>query len=103
MPKRNCWDIKSCGREPFGKSVHELGVCPAATDASSEGINGGTNAGRICWAVAGTFCGGKVQGTFAQKEVICMACDFFKRVKDEEGLANFSFLKPGQLYKPSQR
>jgi hypothetical protein len=30
------------------------------------------NAGRICWAIAGTFCGDKVQGDFAQKSVSCM-------------------------------
>ena len=31
--------------------------------------------GRICWAVAGTFCEGKVQGTFAQKYADCRKCD----------------------------
>jgi hypothetical protein len=48
--------------------------------------------------VAGTFCGGKVQGSFAEKEITCMACDFYKRVKEEEGLAHFKLMKPGQRY-----
>lgn len=103
MKKINCWESKKCGREPNGLKVHELGVCPAATDVAANGLNGGEKAGRICWAVAGTFCGGKVQGTFAQKEILCMSCDFYKRVKEEEGLSNFSFMKPGQVYQPSQR
>jgi hypothetical protein len=34
--------------------------------------------GRPCWAVAGTFCDGEVQGTFAKKLINCMDCDFMK-------------------------
>jgi len=82
---QNCWEIKKCGREPGGSKTHELGVCPAATAQSYNGLNSGKNAGRICWAVAGTFCGGKVQGTFAQKQATCMACDIFRTVRTEEG------------------
>ncbi len=99
MKKQNCWEFKKCGREPGGEKVGELGVCPAATDVSCNGLNSGDNGGRICWAVTGTFCGGEVQGSFAQKQLSCMACDFFKKVKEEEGLANFMLLKPGQVYK----
>lgn len=103
MKKRNCWEVMKCGREPGGGNAHELGICPATADSSAHGLNGGVKGGRICWAVAGTFCGGKVQGTFAQKEVICMACEFFKRVKEEEGIVQFQFLRPGQTYQPSRR
>jgi len=99
MAKQNCWEAKKCGREPGGKKVAELGVCPAATDTSADGLNGGKNAGRICWAVTGTFCGGKVQGTFAQKQLSCLVCDFFLKTKEEEA-TNFRLLKPGQEYKP---
>ncbi|MBI4710565.1 MAG: hypothetical protein HY759_05645 [Nitrospirae bacterium] len=98
--KQNCWEFKKCGREPGGEKVKELGICPASTDATSEGLNEGKNGGRICWALAGTFCGGKVQGSFAQKQVSCMSCDFYKKVKDEEGTERFRILKPGQEYKP---
>ena len=79
--KQNCWDFKKCGRQPNGEKVAELGVCPAATHAASDGLNGGKNAGRFCWVVTGTFCGGKAQGTFAQKHLTCMNCDFFKQVR----------------------
>ncbi|MBI5445121.1 MAG: hypothetical protein HY900_28410 [Deltaproteobacteria bacterium] len=82
---QNCWEMKKCGREPAGAKTKELGVCPAATDASSNGVNGGKNAGRICWAVSGTLCGGKVQGSFAQKRLSCMSCEFFAHVKETEG------------------
>ncbi len=83
--RKNCWEFMNCGRQPDGKNVQELGVCPATQDTSSDGLNGGKNAGRICWAIAGTFCGGERQGTFSQKELTCMACDFFKLVKKEIG------------------
>ena len=74
-----------CGREPGGKNVEILGVCPAATDERLNGLHGGKNAGRACWVIAGTFCEGKVQGTFAQKYKDCSQCDFFRQVKIEEG------------------
>ena len=98
MLKSNCWEIKKCGREPDGNKNGELGICPAAKDASCNGINSGKNAGRICWAIAGTFCGGKVQGDFARKSVSCMSCEVFRQVKSEEGAGNFVLLKPGQVY-----
>lgn len=98
MSNKNCWEIKQCGREPGGDKISDHGVCPATTDTSCDGINNGTNAGRICWAVAGTFCGGKVQGDFAQKSVSCMSCEVFKTIKNEEGLEDFILLKPGQVY-----
>ena len=101
--RQNCWEVLKCGREPGGIKSAELGVCPAAADASSNSLNGGKNGGRICWAVAGTFCGGKVQGTFAEKELSCMTCNFFKRVRDEEGTGQFILLKPGQVYKNPKR
>jgi hypothetical protein len=85
MAKQNCWEFKKCGRQPGGAKVGELGVCAAATAPDHNGKNGGTNGGRYCWKVAGTLCGGKVQGAFAAKAVSCMACDFFKQTKQEEG------------------
>jgi len=77
-----------CGREPGGKNAKVAGVCPAAVDMSFDGINSGTYGGRICWAVAGTFCGGCTQGSFAEKRASCLECDFFEMVQEEEGMAN---------------
>ena len=74
-----------CGREPNGEKAEELGVCPASVEGSYDGINFGKNAGRICWAVAGTCCGGKVQGTFADKRNSCVSCDFYNHVQTQEG------------------
>jgi serine/threonine protein phosphatase PrpC/CRP-like cAMP-binding protein len=84
----NCWQYMRCGREPGGARAAELGVCPAAVDASFDGINAGTCAGRFCWAVSGTLCGGKRQGTFARKRATCLDCTFYQRVQFEEGTAN---------------
>ena len=49
-----------------------------------DGVHGGINAGRTCWAVAGTFCEGEVQGTFAQKISSCKDCNFYRVVYEEE-------------------
>jgi hypothetical protein len=103
MALQNCWEIKDCGRTPGGNKAGELGICPASTDSSCDGLNNGTNAGRICWAIAGTFCGGKMQGDFAQKSVSCMSCEVFKQIKAEEGPDRFVLLKPGQVYHTAGR
>ncbi len=86
----NCWEFKECKK---GDS------CPAFNDRSADGLNHGKNAGRICWAVGGTLCGGVVQGEFAHKMTTCMACDFYSLVRREEGV-NMKTLKPGQKYTP---
>ena len=62
----NCWEHMNCGRATGGDRVEELGICPAYP-----------NFGRQCARVAGTFCGGKVQGMFATKLASCMMCDFY--------------------------
>ncbi len=66
MNKLNCWEWKKCGREAGGKLATKFGVCPAYPDG-----------GQRCARVAGTLCGGKVQGTFASKFLNCMKCDFY--------------------------
>ena len=82
--KLNCWEYMNCQREPGGKNAAELGECVAAIDSSFDGINLGKNAGRICWAVAGTCCDGKVQGTFAEKRESCTGCEFYQLVQEQE-------------------
>jgi hypothetical protein len=85
----NCWEFKKCGREPGGEKASELGICPATNDETFNLLNRGKNGGRICWAIAGTFCGGKVQGTFANKQKSCIVCDFFQHVRGEEDVSDF--------------
>lgn len=82
--KLNCWDFKSCGRQPGGKHEDDLGVCPAAVEMRLDGVHSGHYAGRTCWVVSGTLCGGSVQGTFAKKFKSCESCDFYQLVKREE-------------------
>ena len=60
-----CWEYMKCNRDKDATTK-----CPAYP-----------NFGRICWAVAGTFCEGKVQGTFAQKYADCRKCDFYQMAK----------------------
>lgn len=83
--RRNCWEVMKCGREPGGAQAGELGACPSAEDQRFDGVNNGKNGGRFCWAVAGTLCGGKQQGTFAQKLENCFNCRFYREVELQEG------------------
>ncbi len=75
---KNCWELMRCGREVGGAKSRELGECVAAT----EGL------GHSCWAIAGTLCGGAVQGSVAQKEGNCVACEvytLYNRILGSEG------------------
>jgi len=83
--RKNCWEHKGCGREPGGKFAATLGICPATTDARMHGVHGGKNSGRACWVIAGTLCGGKVQGTFGVKYKNCEQCDFYQTTRASEG------------------
>lgn len=82
--KLNCWEYKRCGRGPGGHNTHTLGVCPVPIEEDFDELHDGVNAGRSCWAVAGTLCGGEVKGTFAQKFKCCFSCDFHHLVINEE-------------------
>ena len=81
----NCWEFKRCGRELGGDNTAEFGICPASINNTLEGVHNGICAGRTCWAVAGTMCGGEVQGSFARKYKDCGLCDFYNAVREEEG------------------
>jgi len=63
----NCWEFMKCGREFGGLNAYEMGVCQAYPDD-----------GKQCARVAGTLCGGKVQGTYAMKIFDCVKCTFYK-------------------------
>lgn len=69
-----CWEFKKCGREAGGVNAKELGICPAYP-----------NHGNMCATIAGTFCGGQVQGSFASKLVNCMKCDFYNSEHHKKG------------------
>lgn len=75
MTLPHCWEIKDCGREKGGSRVAELGECPASKQEM----------GHSCWVIAGTLCGGTVQGTFAEKEGNCMACEVYQRYNRATG------------------
>jgi hypothetical protein len=89
--KTNCWEHKKCGRQPGGHKVQELGICPATVEQGLDGAHEGKNAGRACWVVAGSLCGGKIQGTYAQKLNNCWRCEFMNKVKKEEEPTRFGF------------
>jgi signal transduction histidine kinase len=66
--KMKCWEFNSCGAEKTGVGASVI-QCPAWP-----------HYGRICWAVAGTFCGKSVNGIIAQKLGSCRKCEFYQRV-----------------------
>ena len=84
MSRMNCWEFFDCGRETGGKNVSQFGICPATEINELDGINDGTNGGRSCWAIAGTYCRDKVQGTYAQKLGDCLKCDFHTFVRQQQ-------------------
>ena len=79
---KNCWEIKKCGREEGGDKVEELGVCVAYP-----------NHGHSCWIIAGTFCKGEVQGTFAQKQKLCVICEVYKKYSTSFGEEKDQFME----------
>jgi hypothetical protein len=97
MTRQNCWEYFHCGRETGGTKIQERGICPAAVDAEAHGLNNGQNGGRICWAIAGTLCDGEAKGSNVNKDTVCADCDFYKKVKAEEGFLEYRILKPEQL------
>ncbi|GEM_PF-221509 len=72
--KTPCWELMQCGRDRDASLK-----CPAYP-----------HFGRICWVVAGTFCEGKIQGTFAQKSEDCQRCRFFHLVAKKKRPAGSS-------------
>jgi hypothetical protein len=80
----NCWEYKHCGRGRGGRRAPGEKICPAAIATDANGVNRGINGGRVCWAIAGTLCGGRQQGNYAAKLETCLKCDFCKLVLAEE-------------------
>ncbi|HEY9245951.1 MAG TPA: hypothetical protein VIO11_03800 [Candidatus Methanoperedens sp.] len=85
--KQNCWEYLKCGRELGGKKASRLGLCPVSINISTDGLNHGKNGGRICWAISGTYCRKKIEGTFAKKQLSCRSCIFYKKVMEEEDIS----------------
>ena len=59
----NCWEFYHC---PVERQL----LCPAFT----------LSAGRACWLIAGTLCGGTMQGGNAKRLGRCHLCDFYSQV-----------------------
>ena len=88
MNKLNCWEFKQCGRGPNGKKANKLGACPIASESSANGLNGGTNGGRICWVIADVQCQCGVKCSDYHHKASCLSCEFCHKVLTEEGLDN---------------
>ncbi|HEX9861614.1 MAG TPA: hypothetical protein VGB23_10440 [Nitrospirota bacterium] len=92
--KLNCWEFMKCGRNAGGPKAKELGECVATLETRLHGIHDGKNAGRACWILKNTLCGGDVQSNLAVKLGKCLYCEFYKQVGEEEkGALSASELK----------
>jgi len=60
-----CWEYMGCNQD-----INHEESCPAYP-----------NFGKICWAVAGTLCAGKIHGTYAQKIHDCHNCGYYRMVQ----------------------
>jgi len=67
MAKTQCWEFTKCNSEKNAS-------CPTVVQ----------KAGRSCWLVAGSFCGGPIQCKVAHKFSNCKECDFHKKVRNRE-------------------
>jgi len=63
MAQVKCWEFHKCPQE--------------RRDSCSAYIQ---NAGRTCWLVAGTLCGGVVQSEYAKSIGGCRNCEFYLQV-----------------------
>ncbi len=64
---RNCWEANKCGRELF---------CPAYPSN-----------GRVCYAVTGTLCRGRKQGSYLEKIAKCReSCAFYVELMLDKGV-----------------
>ena len=88
----------NCGRQPGGDRVSELGHCPAATASGLHGIHSGINAGRCCWIISGTLCGGQEQGDYKSKLSECKMCEFYNLVLRQESMSG-TFIFARELLK----
>ncbi len=84
--KMNCWEHMRCGREPGGARAKDLGVCRAAVYKSINGVNGGINGGRLCWAIVGIYSFVDTKGSFPRGDHPCYDCEFHRKVITEEGI-----------------
>ncbi|KJU86516.1 hypothetical protein MBAV_001287 [Candidatus Magnetobacterium bavaricum] len=82
--KQNCWEYKLCGRQPGGKNAERFGICPVTTADAFDGLHGGTNAGRACWAVAVPLADTDNKGGIAAKIKNCTTCSFHQLVINQE-------------------
>jgi hypothetical protein len=79
MKKENCWEFNNC---PEGLN----GRCPTSQTEQLPLSNKGDAAGRICWAVFGSKCVKDDYDSIIGKMICCSKCDFYHKVKEEEGL-----------------
>lgn len=84
--KLNCWEFMKCGRELNGERAKDLGVCPTAIYPHADGLNGGLNGGRICWAIVGTYSCHIGASSVTKKKILCHDCRFHRKVLSEEGM-----------------
>lgn len=90
MERENCWEYVYCGKGPDGTRCGEGKACPVVEAKSLDGLNHGTNGGRICWAYFASLAmtpenaGPRLAGD-SKKFYDCLRCPFLNFVQTQEG------------------
>ncbi len=103
MKKKNCWEFMACGRHPGGHAAADGTVCPVSVYEELNGIHGGKNAGRACWAVDDSLCPELHRETASKKFSGCWKCDFYHHVKNEERSSRHGFIATHREMKTYQK
>jgi len=81
-----CWEIRGCGQAEGTSGGGKR--CPVPRTMALDGVNGGDNGGRCCWAVDGALCIGKRPQDAGPADP-CLRCSVLATVRREEGLGDF--------------
>jgi hypothetical protein len=85
MKKQNCWEFWRCAEKADSSLFEGPDGCPVMTAEDADGINGGYNGGRSCWAIVGTLSPNVTKRHHAGKTSSCLQCAFYQAIQTEEG------------------
>lgn len=83
--KRNCWDIKKCGKGPKSGVETDIGNCPVVRECTE----GDPSSGRSCWKVRIKDDRGRLVPNWSRDDKDCLNCDVMDTLRKEDGELSF--------------